>query len=175
MRGIFDEAFSAFLKRERLLIESGVNERTLCSRLAMILETEAHKAGLEEYFADPDYNRKQGGRVKTIIGADAREIVINADLILHSRGNIVARDNLIAIEMKKSTRPEREKEKDRERLTAMTKSTYDNIWSADGITHPEHVCGYELGVFIDLDISALAVIVEYYIDGICSDRRRVAF
>lgn len=157
MQAIFEEAFSAFLKKEKSLIETDVNERTLCARLAMILEAEAHKAGLKDYYADPDYNRKQGGRVKTIIGADSREIVINADLILHSRGNTVARDNLIAIEMKKSTRPDREKEKDRERLIAMTKSSYDDIWSADGKTHPEHVCGYEFGVFLDLDISSIVL------------------
>ena len=73
-------------------------------------------------------------------------IQISADLILHSRGNNVAEDSLIAVEMKKSGRPTKEKHADRNRLRAMTKGSYDGIWSNDRTTHPEHVCGYRLGV-----------------------------
>ena len=92
-------------------------------------------------------------------------VVINCDLILHSRGEIVAHDNLIAIEMKKAGRPEAEKEEDRIRLRAMTKATYDNIWSNDGQTHPEHVCGYELGFFVELDSRNSTFKTEEFRDG----------
>jgi hypothetical protein len=33
----------------------------------------------------------------------------------------------------------------------MTKASYDDVWSYDRKTLPEHVCGYELGIFIELD------------------------
>ena len=89
-------------------------------------------------------------------------MTINPDLILHSRGEIPGRDNLIAIEMKKAQRPEMEKIQDRTRLRAMTKSNPRELWSADGITQPEHVCGYELGVYIELDVRSAAYRVEEY-------------
>src|SRR3546814_3517435 len=76
---------------------------------------------------------------------------ITCDLILHSRGRVVERDNLIAIEMKRLSHPEREKQKDRVRLRALTKTSYDDVWSADGRALPEHVCGYGLGYFVELD------------------------
>ena len=55
-----------------------------------------------------------------------------------------------------------EKDSDRERLMAMTKVTFDDIWSADGTTQPEHVCGYELGVFVELDIAAMRARTEFF-------------
>src|SRR3546814_5052750 len=70
---------------------------------------------------------------------------------LHGRGRVVERYNLIAIEMKRLSHPEREKQKDRVRLRALTKTSYDYVWSADGRALPEHVCGYGLGYFVELD------------------------
>lgn len=78
---------------------------------------------------------------------------------------ITQRDNLIAIEMKKADRIEAEKDKDRNRLRAMTKSTYDGVWSYDGVTRPEHVCGYELGIFIELDRTKRSFKIEQFRDG----------
>ena len=148
---IFTQSLSQFFANETQNIISGVSERNLCARFAMILERTAHNEGFNNYYADVEYNRKQNGEVKTILDDNMQIIVINSDLILHSRGEIPSRDNLITIEMKKSNRPESEKISDRTRLRTMTKSSYDDIWSADGETHPEHVCGYEIGYFIELD------------------------
>ena len=83
----------------------------------------------------------QEGRVKVMLAESLREVRIICDLILHSRGERPADDNLIAIEMKRSTRPEHEKDEDRLRLRTLTRSSYDGIWSADGVTLPEYVCG----------------------------------
>jgi hypothetical protein len=63
----------------------------------------------------------QDRRFKTILDEHMEEVAVTCDLILHSRGEIASRDNLIAIEMKKSDRPREEKEKDRVRLRALTK------------------------------------------------------
>ena len=74
-------------------------------------------------------------------------------------------DNLIAVEMKKSTRPEDEKLSDKLRLRALTKSSYDDVWSYDGKAHPEHVCGYQLGIYIELDIENENYKIEGYVSG----------
>lgn len=159
---VFDQALEQFFERETQNILSGVSERNLCARLAMPLETFAHKNGFSGYYADPEYNRKQNGKVKTILDDDMQVVNVTCDLILHSRGEIMARDNLIAIEMKKSERLEEEKASDRARLRTLTKSSFDNVWSFDGKTHPEHVCGYELGYFIDLNRDENSYIVQKF-------------
>ena len=162
---LIERSLDEFFSVEAENIALGTNERNLCGRLAIHLTTLLPEFGLQNYYADTEYNRKQNGRVKTIL--DHRDVVvtINCDLILHSRGESIAEDNIIAFEMKKSTRPAREKDDDRDRLRAMTKSTYDDIWSKDGVTHPEHVCGYVRGVFIELDLAARSYSVEKFSAG----------
>ncbi|MGS2764806.1 hypothetical protein [Sinomicrobium sp. M5D2P9] len=110
------------------------------------------KYELSEYYSDPEYNRKQNGEIKTILDHEMKEVKINCDVIIHSRGNNIGNDNLLALEMKKSNRPEYEKASDKIRLRALTKESYDDVWSNDGKTFPEYVCGYELGIYMELDI-----------------------
>ena len=167
---IFEEAFQLFLSNEERNIISGVSERNLCGRFAIYLEGLKDKYGVSKYYADTEYNRKQGGKIKTIINEKMEVIVINCDVIFHSRGEVVNRDNLLAIEMKKSNRPEADKESDRKRLIAMTKAADDDIWSYDGEAHPEHVCGYELGVFIELNPESRIFNLEMYENGALSEK-----
>jgi hypothetical protein len=162
LRALFDASFERFLDEEQGNILNGVSERNLCGRLALNLEMMKGEFDLQGYYVDIEYNRNQNGRVKTIIDGHFQIVPITCDIILHSRGEIVARDNLMAIEMKKSTRPMIEKERDKVRLTALTKVSYNDVWSADGKTLPEHVCGYAIGLFIELDISARSFKIEEY-------------
>lgn len=67
--------------------------------------------------------------------------------------------------MKKSTNRNSEKIKDKNRLIALTKDTFDNVWSFDGTSLPEHVCRYKLGVYYEVNISRREVYVEYYKKG----------
>jgi hypothetical protein len=67
--------------------------------------------------------------------------------------------------MKKSDRPSKEKQKDRDRLRALTKASFDDVWSNDGFTQPEHVCGYILGVYIEINRAKRTCLVEYYAKG----------
>jgi hypothetical protein len=160
LRVLFDEAFDRLLRQDIENVSSDVSERNLCARLAPVLETLAHEAGLTEYYADAEYNRNQG-RVKTILDERQQIVSVTCDVILHSRGHFPARDNLIAIEMKKATRPHHSKESDRVRLRALT-MTPNAVYPADGRTLPEHVCGYELGIFVELDrLKGIARIEEY--------------
>ncbi|MEK3699087.1 hypothetical protein NYE33_19120 [Paenibacillus sp. FSL R10-2199] len=52
--------------------------------------------------------------------------------------------------MKKSTNRNSEKIKDKNRLIALTKDTFDMVWSFDGTSLLEHVCRYKLGVYYEV-------------------------
>ena len=165
IQDIFTLSLQYFLDKEAQEIVEGVNERNNCARWAIYLQRVAHEQGLTSYFADAEYNRKQNGEIKTILDGESRVVTINCDLILHSRGMNIAEDNLIAIEIKKFDRPEIEKQKDRDRLRALTQASYDGIWMNDGSTPPEHVCGYRFGAFVELDRRYRRCTVEYFKDG----------
>ena len=134
------EALTQFVQREGKYALTNVSERSLCARLAMILENLAKTYGFNGYYADVENNRKQRGEVKTILDDNEEVVCVTCDLILHSRGEIVTRDNLLAIEMKKHGRPSEEKKKDRLRLRALTKPIEQGEqtcvwpWEGGGIT-----------------------------------------
>ena len=165
LRDIFERSLARFLERETQNILNDVAERNLCGCWAPLLEQEAVAAGFDSYRADPDYNRMQNGRVKAMLVDQLEVVSIVCDLILHSRGEIPGCDNLIAIEMKKSHRPDAEKQSDRVRLRTLTRSSFDGVWSADGKTLPEYVCGYKLGYYCELAIKERKILIEEYIEG----------
>jgi hypothetical protein len=175
LRSVFTASFEQFLDRETKNILNGTAERNLCACWAPLLENVAIAAGIKGYRADADYNRMQDRRVKVMLANGMEVVRIICDLILHSRGDLPAHDNLIAIEMKRSTRPGHEKEEDRLRLRTLTRSSYDGIWSADGETLPEYVCGYSLGYYVELDLDARSFLVEEYVEGALVDSRNQPF
>lgn len=162
---LFKEASAIFLEEESDNILNDVAERNLCGRLAIYLTVKLEEYGINGYYADPEYNRKQNGQVKTILDEEMNVVSIQCDLIVHSRGRNIIQDNLIAVEMKKSNRPEEEKESDRKRVRTLTKSSYDDVWSADGVTLPEHVCGYIWGVYMEINRDRRTCLYEYYMKG----------
>lgn len=159
MMQIFRIAFDEFLKRERANIINDIAERNLCGRLMIYMERSKDNHGLADYFTDIEYNRKHG-EVKTIIDSHYNVLKITCDLILHSRGTLNP-DNLIAIEMKKKHHKKADKDADRERLVALTMQ--ENVYPIEQI--PEHVSGYELGLFIELDITDAQYLIEIYQGG----------
>ncbi|MGE6610925.1 hypothetical protein ACQKFG_10430 [Peribacillus sp. NPDC076916] len=165
IKNLFELANNKYLIEQKNLIQSGVSERTLCGQLMLYLNEVKKTTQYKQYFVDVEYNRNVNGRLKTIKDGEGEIITINCDLILHSRGENLAQDNLIALEMKKSNGSRSEKEKDRERLKALTRQSFDNIWSSDGKSLPEHVCRYILGVYYEINISRMVAKVEYYQDG----------
>ena len=160
----FERANKRFLYKNTAFILSNVAERSLCSTLAQCLYLEIRHSKYSRYYVDVEYNRNNG-RVKTICNDDLKVVTIICDLIVHSRGEIVEKDNLIALEMKKSYRPMKEKENDKARLVALTKDSYDGVWSFDGKTLPEHVCGYDLGIYYEIDPKNYLIYIEYYVKG----------
>jgi hypothetical protein len=175
LREIFDCTLDEFLRDEASNISNGVSEQNLCGRLAMILERNAHAAGLWLYRADAEYNRNFGGAIKTIINEKWEVVPIRCDLILHSRGAVVEKDNLIAVEMKRASHSADATQRDRERLRAMTRETYDNNWFPGSGQLPEHICGYELGYLLIVHQARRSIRVEEYADGEKSHAKRKAF
>jgi hypothetical protein len=162
LKHVFNEALAIFFARESANILNDVAERNLCGRLAMYLQSMVGKYGLTGYYADPDYNRQRDGQVKVMLDDQMQIVSITCDVILHSRGEIAARDNLIAIEMKKADRPHSEKKSDRARLRALTKLPYQNIWSHENVPDLEYVCGYEIGFYLELDPNKKTFLIEEY-------------
>ena len=174
LQSLFGDSLTEFLAEEANSIEDDCSEQMLCGRLAMILERRAHELGLAGYKADTEYNRNFGGKIKTIINEAFEVIPIRCDIIFHSRGS-AEKDNLIAIEMKKQVHTEEATQRDRERLKAMTRPTYDNVWDPRSDQPPEHICGYELGYLLILDRKGRSVRVEEYAVGERADVRRERF
>lgn len=169
MVAVFEKANTWLLEKDKGLFDYKVSERTLCGALMLhlnsIISENEEFAG---YYVDVEYNRNKGGIKtirKTIRNMEEKIIPINCDLIVHSRGEHVEQDNLIAIEMKKSTRTPEDKNKDRERLIALTKDSFDDVWAFDGINLPEHVCRYILGVYYEINYNRKEITIEYYRKG----------
>lgn len=161
LREVFRGAFTSFIAQDIDCIRRGVSERNLCCRLAMVLEPLAHARGLTGYRADVEYNRGSGTNLKTIVNDVWELIPITCDLILHSRGRLL-RDNLIAIEMKRLSHEQLEKDRDRVRLMALTDGKRTPARRA-GPRRGEQVYGYELGYFVELRHNHF--LIEEYVGG----------
>lgn len=147
LASLFESSLTLFVEEERDLIWSGVSERCLCSRFAMILEPMARGAGLSDYRADVEYNR-HGVNRKGYVRRQYHDFVpITCDIVLHARG-MRDPDNLIAIEMKRASHRLHDKERDRERLLALT-SPEQRFFDDDG-REIVHVSGYRVGYLLEL-------------------------
>ena len=58
-----------------------------------------------------------------------------------------------------------EKQSDKERLKALTKDSFDDVWSFDGTTLPEHVCRYIIGIYYEINFTTRKIHLEYYKQG----------
>ena len=79
------------------------------------------------------------------------EITINCDLLVHSRGENLEADNLIALEMKKSNFSKDAKDRDRARLKALTSTQDKRLLDETIKKFPENVCGYKLGIYYEVN------------------------
>lgn len=169
LKEIFEQANKQLLNLDRDLFESQVSEQTICGSLAIRLHDVLKGTQYSKYFVDVEYNRNRGGKLKrkfkSIQGPCEEIIRIKTDLIVHSRGECKERDNLIALEMKKSYRPKKEKDADRNRLKCLTKDSFNHEWSFDGKELPEHVCRYAIGIYYEIDFDKRIIYLEYYSKG----------
>lgn len=179
LKKIFSLANGDLISIDKDLLEINVSERTLCGALMLHLHERLKQTIYSAYYVDVEYNRNKGGKLKTIAktiqGPEFDVIRINCDLIVHSRGKYVDQDNLIAIEMKKSTRSNSDKEKDRIRLKCLTKDSFDDIWSFDGKSLPEHVCRYIIGIYYEINYDKRLITLEYYYKGKLESFERITY
>jgi hypothetical protein len=170
LMSLFEDAFHEFLAVERANIVANISERNLCGRLMLYVEAARVRHGLTEYFTDTEYNRNLGD-IKRIRHSRTESKIITCDLILHSRGRLQD-DNLIAIEMKKKIHPTTSKNADRKRLLALTRT---RAAARKLSRRPDHVYGYQLGLFIELDTEQAAYLLEVYREGAKVDEHRARF
>ena len=179
LKRLFLSANEIFLSDDIDLFDSKVSERALCGALMIHLNRSMVKdKDLKGYYTDVEYNRNRGNIKtvqKTIRGPEAQIINVMCDLIMHSRGKHIEQDNLIAVEMKKSNAPEEEKQSDKERLKALTKDSFDDVWSFDGTTLPEHVCRYIIGIYYEINFSKRMILLEYYKQGELFEKDTIMF
>jgi hypothetical protein len=154
---LFREAFHEFLVRERDNIIANISERNLCGRLMLYLDAARIRYDLADYFTDTEYNRNLGD-IKRVRHSPTDSNIITCDLILHSRGQRPD-DNLIAVEMKKKHHPKKSKDADRKRLIALTRT---HPAARRLSTRQDHVYGYQLGLFVELDAQTPAYLLEIY-------------
>lgn len=173
---LFERWNQAFIQNQADLILDGVSERCLCGALMTCIRYDLDNTEFSNYHADIEYNRNFSGRVKTIINDDLKVINITCDLIIHSRGENIDQDNLLAIEMKRSTHRKREKTKDKNRLIALTKPIGDDtIFLIGEANLPAHVCGYILGVFYEINKTKRIITLEYYVLGALYQVTKIKF
>lgn len=146
---IFEKAKNEFLEKEKSIIKNDTNERTLTQRLAFYLELQLRKnIKYENYSVNCEYN-KDGEDIKRLkFGKNAKRKKIYPDIIIHQ---VKIKDNLIAIEMKKTTSRNTEKIKDIEKLEALTDRKNDYH--------------YTLGIYFELDITDNNNIINFFVDG----------
>ncbi|WP_339008522.1 hypothetical protein LC567_03985 [Fusobacterium animalis] len=146
---IFEKAKNEFLEKEKTIIKNDTNERTLTQRLAFYLELQLRKnIKYENYSVDCEYNRKEEDIKRLKFGKNTDKKEIYPDIIVHQRK---IKNNLIAIEMKKTTSRNTDKIKDIEKLEALTDRKNDYH--------------YTLGIYFELDITDNNNIIKFFIDG----------
>lgn len=154
IKAFFSAAFGDFLESEARNIIGTAHEQNLCARLGIYLEARKAEFGFGRYRVDTECDRMLFDKVKKIF-VNGRSDNIRTDLLVHVQGSA---DNLIALEMKKvdrSAKGRELRENDRQRLMAMT-------LSSDVAGHPQHVSGYVLGLFVELDPRKHTYIVEEF-------------
>ena len=170
LKSIFKRANKKLIEKDKDLFLLKVSERTICGALMLHLSEALENSDYSSYYADVEFNRNHGSKLKTLVktvkGPEYKIIKITCDLIVHSRGENIEQDNLIAIEMKKSYRKMVEKESDCFRLQCLTKDCFDdNILSYDGKILPEHVCRYVIGIYYEINDKDRSILLKYFYKG----------
>ena len=151
LKDFFWEANRAFMEKNYVLLDEDISERCLCGALMYELNKQLEKKNLKKYYADIEFNRDEGNvkriSYKTDDGVYSKRIF--TDIIVHSRGE-VGLDNLIALEMKKSSARAAAKERDKNRLSLLTSL---------------HSYKYKLGVYYEINHKKQQILIELYQNG----------
>lgn len=106
-------AIDKLIEKDRYLLHVDSSERSISHRLAIYIEQQFPDWDVDcEYNRDEDYIKKLPGPARETSDADLNAVTVLPDIIVHKRGES---ENLIVLEMKKSSNKEDE-EHDREKL-----------------------------------------------------------
>lgn len=160
LKGMFWEANRAFLENHASLLKRELSERCLCGALMYELNKQLEKNGCNNYYADIEFNRNKK-RIKQLPNDDGFINNILPDIIVHSRGKETP-DNLLVLEMKKSSARREAKERDKNRLSLLTSS---------------YPYKYKLGVYYEINHNESQIVVEFYQTGrrISTDSRVIEY
>jgi hypothetical protein len=162
-----DSAVRQVLDRDRYLLEKDINEPAISHRLAVYLEAEFEGFNVDcEYNGnvDADSGRKYIHFLKTrakqlgLIDTNAieQELVYRSvfpDIIVHKRGQNGSGNNLLVIEVKKSSNRKRG-DWDAEKLSRFTSSEHENRFD------------YDYGAFVRFTVGAQpSVCIQWYQNG----------
>ncbi len=158
---IFYNANKLFIKDNIRNIELGVSEVTLQGDFSQAFKEILKEMKICNYYSDINYNKNKYF-TKCIINEKMKYFDIFCDLIIHSRGENLEQDNLLAIEMKKKEN-RKDRLKDRKRLEIMTSDSYVGEILFDEL--PPYICRYSLGIFYDLDVKKRQIQLDFYQHG----------
>lgn len=166
LKDFFWEANRAFMEKNYVLLDEDISERCLCGALMHEFNRQLEQNGCNNYYADIEFNRSNQ-RIKQLPNDDGFVNNILPDIIVHSRGKETP-DNLLVLEMKKSSANQQDKEKDRNRLRKMTKQNCDE-------SHYSYK--YKLGVYYEINHNERQIVVEFYQTGrrISTDSRVIEY
>lgn len=164
LKAMFWEANRAFLENHASLLKRELSERCLCGALMYELNKQLEKKDLKNYHADIEFNRvikKATNKVKQLPDEKGTPKHIFPDIIVHNRSEENP-DNLLALEMKKSTARGDAKERDKNRLRLLTS------------LHPYK---YKLGIYYEINHKKSQIVVEFYQTGrrISTDSRVIEY
>lgn len=160
LKAMFLTANRSFIENHASLLKRELSERCLCGALMCELNKQLEKNACNNYYADIEFNRNKK-EIKQLPNDDGFINNILPDIIVHSRGKEIP-DNLLALEMKKSTARREAKERDKNRLSLLTSS---------------YPYKYKLGVYYEINPKKRQILVEFYKTGrkISTDSRVIEY
>lgn len=158
---IFYNANKLFIKDNIRNIELGVSEVTLQGNFSQAFKEILKEMKICNYYSEINYNKNKHF-TKCIINEKMEYFDIFCDLIIHSCGENLEQDNLLAIEMKKKEN-RKDRLKDRKRLEIITSDSYVGEILFDEL--PPYICRYSLGIFYDLDVKKRQIELDFYQHG----------
>lgn len=152
LKAMFLTANRSFIENHARLLKRELSERCLCGALMYELNKQLEKNNFKNYYADVEFNRaieNTINNVKRLPKEEGTPKRVFPDIIVHSRGKVTP-DNLLALEMKKSTARREAKERDKNRLSLLTSS---------------YPYKYKLGVYYEINPKKRQILVEFYKTG----------
>ena len=152
LKAMFLAANRSFIENHASLLKRELSERCLCGALMCELNKQLEKNACNNYYADIEFNRafeNTINNVKHLPNEEGTPKRVFPDIIVHSRGKVTP-DNLLALEMKKSTARREAKERDKNRLSLLTSS---------------YPYKYRLGVYYEINHKKRQILVEFYKKG----------